>query len=86
MAISLSGSVPARLLITPECNAPGCNVAGDQYTMVRCHACGAWFCPDHIAADQEVTLIRPARRALSGLAYYQGLCTPCWQARERTHN
>ncbi len=36
-------------LLTPECDAPGCSVAGDQYTMIRCRGCGAWFCPDHIA-------------------------------------
>ena len=33
--------------------------------MVRCRECGAWFCSEHIAAE-EVTLVRPAHRALSG--------------------
>ena len=48
---------PAATLITPECEAPGCSVAGDQYTMVRCHACGGWFCSEHIAAQEGVTLV-----------------------------
>jgi hypothetical protein len=86
MVLSRAEHWPAPTLITPECDAPGCDVAGDQYTMVRCRRCGAWFCPEHIAADQGVTLVRSARRALSGLAYYQGLCVPCQQARQRTHH
>ena len=73
-------------LITAECEAPGCTVSGDQYTMVRCRRCVAWFCPEHIAADEGVTLVHSARRALSGLAYYQGLCVPCQQARQRTYH
>jgi hypothetical protein len=76
----------AATLITPECEAPGCSVGGDQYTMVHCRGCGAWFCSEHIAAQEGVTLVRPAPRALSGLAYYQGICVPCQQARHRTHH
>jgi hypothetical protein len=87
MAIPFSGGQwPAPTLITPECDAPGCDVAGDQYTMVRCRGCGAWFCPEHIAGEEGVTLVHPIGRALSGLAYYQGSCVPCQQARQRTHH
>jgi hypothetical protein len=86
MALQLSGYRPAPTLITPECDAPGCDVAGDQYTMVRCRGCGAWFCAKHIAAEEGVTLVRSARPTLSGLAYYLGLCVPCRQVRERTHH
>jgi hypothetical protein len=83
MAISLSGRLPAPLLITPECEAPGCSVTGDQYTMVRCHRCGAWFCPEHIDAEEGVTLVRPPSSALSSLSYYRGICARCRQASER---
>ena len=87
MALSLSeGHCPAPTLITPECGAPSCDVTGDQYTMVRCRECGAWFCPEHIASEEGVTLVRPRGRALSGLAYYQGICVSCQQARQRTHH
>lgn len=81
--LSLSGHGPGPTLITPECDAPGCGVAGDQYTMIRCRGCGAWFCPEHVAAEEGVTLVRPASRALSGLAFYQGICVPCQQARQQ---
>lgn len=77
---------PIPTLITPDCNAHGCGVAGDQYTMVRCRDCGAWFCGDHIAAEEGVTLERPAGRALSGLAYYQGTCVACRQTHQRTRH
>jgi hypothetical protein len=87
MALALSvhghGNESSPVLITPECDAPGCGVAGDQYTMVRCRGCGGWFCVKHIAAAEGVTLVRTVRRALNGLAYYQGSCVPCLQARER---
>ena len=73
-------------LLTPECDAPGCSVAGDQYTMIRCRGCGAWFCPDHIAAAEGVTLVRPPAPAPRGLAYYQGRCVFCQQARQVTHH
>jgi hypothetical protein len=43
----------------------------------------AWFCPEHITAAEGVTLIRPISQALSGLAYYQGICVPCQQARQQ---
>jgi len=74
---------PAPILITPECGAPGCSVAGDQYTMVRCGGCHRWFCPEHIDTEEGVTLMRPARPALRGLAYYQGSCALCQQARQQ---
>jgi hypothetical protein len=77
---------PGITLITPECEAPGCSVDGDQYTMVRCRACCGWFCPEHIAAQEGVTLVRPAPRALRNLAYYQGMCEPCHQAHQRTYH
>jgi len=73
-------------LLTPECDAPGCSVAGDQYTMIRCRSCGAWFCPDHIAAAEGVTLVRPPDPAPRGLAYYQGRCVTCQQARQVMHH
>ena len=72
---------PAATLITPECEALGCSVAGDQYTMVRCHACGGWFCSEHIAAQEGVTLVPLAPRVLRGLAYYEGTCLACRQGR-----
>lgn len=71
----------AALLLTPECEASGCTVSGDQYTMVRCHDCGGWFCPDHIDAEAGVALVHPAPRVLRGLAYYEGLCLTCRQGR-----
>jgi hypothetical protein len=74
---------PMPMLITPECGAPGCSVVGDQYTMVRSRGCDHWFCPDHLAADEGATLVRLDRPALRGLAYYQGSCVPCRQARRR---
>ena len=82
MAISLPGHLPAPLLITPECSAPGCTAAGDQYTMVHRRACGAWFCPEHIDAAVGARLVRPGRSALRELAYYEGICVPCHRADE----
>ena len=49
----------APTLITPEWDAPGCLISGDQYTMVRCRACAAWFCPEHIAPAEGVTVQSP---------------------------
>src|SRR5258708_17354255 len=77
--------LPTPTLLTPECDAPGCGVAGDQYTMVRCGGCGAWFCPDHIAAAEGVTLVCPPDPAPAGLASYQGPPLSCPQARHPTH-
>jgi hypothetical protein len=65
------------MLFTLECETSGCHVAGDQYTMVRCRGCGGWFCTDHIDAQESVTLIYLAPRALKDLAYYQGVCQTC---------
>lgn len=63
MTLSPAFHSSAATLITPECEAPGCSVDGDQYTLVH-----------------------PAPRTLAGLAYYQGICVPCQQARQRTHH
>ena len=71
----------AAILLTPECEAPGCHAAGDQYTMVRCRGCGGWFCTDHIDAQEGVTLVHPVPRVLKDLAYYQGICLACRQGR-----
>jgi hypothetical protein len=86
MALSPLFHSPGTTLITPECSGPGCHITGDQYTMIRCRRCSAWFCSEHIAAQEEVTLVRPAPRVLSDLAYYQGICVACWQAGQRTHS
>jgi len=67
------------MLLTPECEASGCHVAGDQYTMVRCGECGGWFCTYHIDAQEGVTLIHPAPRVLKSTAYYQSICLACRQ-------
>jgi hypothetical protein len=88
MAKSLSEYSSAPMLITPECDTPGCSIAGDQYTMVRCRRCGGWFCPEHIDAAAGARLVRPGRlgsSALRDLAYYQGICVPCHQAHESVH-
>ena len=86
MVLPQSHHASAATLITPECEAPGCSVSGDQYTMVRCRGCGAWFCSEHIAAEEGVTLVRPARRVLRNLAYYEGICLACQQERQPTHH
>lgn len=36
-------SAAVTLLIAPECEVPDCSVGGDQYSMVRCLGCKAWF-------------------------------------------
>jgi len=76
-------SMRTPILITPVCGTSGCNVAGDQYTVVRYQECGHWFCPDHSESEEGVVLVYPARLALSGPAYYRGLCIPCQQTRRR---
>jgi hypothetical protein len=82
MAISFHRA--ASTLITPECDAPGCNVTGDQDTMVRCRRCRGWFCPEHIDVEEGVALIRLTGSAHSSLSYYRGTCASCHQAYERT--
>jgi hypothetical protein len=86
MVLPESFHATAATLITPECEAPGCSVSGDRYTMVRCRGCSAWFCSEHIAAEEGVTLIRPAPRVLQSLAYYQGICRACQVQRQQTHH
>ncbi|PWT78588.1 MAG: hypothetical protein C5B60_00925 [Chloroflexi bacterium] len=85
MALPQPFHSPSTTLITPECEAPGCHVAGDQYTMVRCSSCGGWFCAEHIAVEEGVTLVRPAPRVLKYLAYYQGICSACQQECQQTN-
>ncbi|MEO7001266.1 MAG: hypothetical protein ABI068_05665 [Ktedonobacterales bacterium] len=67
------------LLMTPECGAQGCSVEGDQYSMVRCHVCSSWFCPEHISADEPVQVVRATTRLAAGLSYYSGICASCRQ-------
>jgi len=86
MTLTLSGHGPAPTLISPECDSPGCSMAGDQYTMVRCRTCGAWFCPRHVASAEAVTLVRTVALELGGLSYYQGSCVPCQQARRQNQH
>jgi hypothetical protein len=83
----MSNHQPATpTLITPECAMPGCSEDGDQFTMVRCRACGAWYCPDHIQQDAGVRMLplQSAQVAKSGsLSHYVGLCVRCHQAQQR---
>lgn len=65
------------LLIVPGCQSHGCNVAGDQYSMVLCRKCRRWFCAEHIDADEGVTLRSADSPSLRGLSYYQGRCLEC---------
>ncbi|MGO8948543.1 MAG: hypothetical protein ACLQUY_12960 [Ktedonobacterales bacterium] len=81
MATAQVSHLYAAMLLTQECESPGCNVAGDQFTMVRCRDCGGWFCPQHVDAKEGVTLIHVAPRVLRGLGYYQGICTACRRGR-----
>jgi hypothetical protein len=84
MAIIQPAHLAGVTFITPECEAPDCSVSGDQYTMVRCRGCKAWFCPEHVAVQEGVTLVRPAPRTLLGLAYFEGLCHVCLEAQQRS--
>ena len=65
------------LLIVPGCHARGCDVAGDQYSMVLCRKCRQWFCAAHIDTHEGVHLLSADSPGLRGLAYYQGLCLRC---------
>jgi hypothetical protein len=67
----------ATIVITPECRARGCSVSGDQYTMVRCRRCDAWFCPDHIDPAEGVRLVTHHCAPLVGVAFYIGTCQTC---------
>lgn len=75
MAVQMSA--PATTLIIPRCQAHGCSVAGDQYTMVRCRKCDGWYCSDHIAIHETVRLITVAAGPAKGLSYYVGICARC---------
>lgn len=74
-------SAKSALLITPECGSAGCNVTGDQYTMVRCRACGHWVCTEHTAAEEHVELRKAGNLEGASVAYYQGLCRACYSTR-----
>ncbi len=65
------------VLIAPECHAPDCHHAGDQYTMVKCRSCEQWFCSDHVDTEETVQLVKTVDRAFQGLSYYAGLCLAC---------
>lgn len=73
----------APTLVTPECGAPRCSEAGDQYTMIHCRSCHAWFCREHIASEEGARLLTTISPALHGLTYYQGICTACRKASGR---
>jgi hypothetical protein len=76
--LQLRGSSHAApIVITPECHAHGCSISGDQYTMVRCRRCDAWFCPDHIDPAEGVRLITHHSAPLVGVAFYIGMCQTC---------
>ncbi len=70
-------------LLTPECDAPGCSVAGDQYTMIRCRGCGAWFCPHRtrhpVGSPTIKAAASPASRHGSGRTT-ETPCRPRWPA------
>jgi hypothetical protein len=70
------------VLITPECHARGCTADGDQYMMVRCGRCGAWYCPQHIQADEGIRVLTTRSSPVQGLSYYVGICVRCYQARQ----
>ena len=65
------------LLIAPECHASGCHHGGDQYTMVKCRACGHWFCPEHLLSDDGARSVTLVDSGMRGLSYYQGHCAAC---------
>jgi hypothetical protein len=83
-------------IIAPECSAPGCHRAGDHYTMVKCGACGHWYCEDHLvftldlaAPDMisepttriaQVPTIKLTDASAHGLTYYVGYCASCLEA------
>lgn len=79
-------SVKSPVLITPECGSRGCSITGDQYTMVRCGGCNRWFCAEHTAAEDGIE-IKHAHNAHTGdIAYYQGLCQSCHDARAQVRH
>jgi hypothetical protein len=83
-------------LIAPECSAPGCHRAGDRYTMVKCSACGQWYCDAHLAftldgsaPDEpgeptvriaQVPTIKLTDASPNGPTYYVGYCASCLAA------
>jgi hypothetical protein len=79
-------SAKSPLLITPECGSSGCSITGDQYTMVHCRACGHWFCADHTAPEDPVELKRAGDVQGAHVAYYQGLCHACHEARAQAQH
>jgi hypothetical protein len=71
------------MLIAPECHAAGCHHDGDQYLMVKCRACGHWFCPEHIASNNSQRDIILVDSGLRGLSYYLGRCVACQQSEQQ---
>lgn len=65
------------LLVLPGCHARGCDVAGDQYSMVLCRKCRQWFCAKHIDTDEGVQMRSADSPRLRGLLYYEGRCQHC---------
>ena len=79
-------SARSPLLITPECGSSGCSATGDQYTMVRCRACGHWYCAEHTALEVRVELTRSGDAQGASVAYYLGLCRACYDARAKVRH
>ncbi len=73
------------LLIVPECSTPGCHNSGDHHTMVKCRACGHWFCEAHLvtvtgepgARVAQVPTIKLVDAGARDLTYYLGYCMGC---------
>jgi hypothetical protein len=86
----------APQLIAPECSAPGCHRAGDHHTMVKCGACGLWYCEAHLAFPLDVATpdatsepnarvtqiptIKLSDASAHGVTYYVGYCASCLEA------
>lgn len=81
----------APLLIVPECSAPKCHHTGDQHAMIKCNACGDWYCEDHIEAAEgapreriaQVPTIKLVDTGWGRLAYNLGYCAGC---RDKLHS
>lgn len=51
--------------IAPECSAPGCHRSGAPHTMVKCRACGKWFCEGHLVITNNTTTSNPTSDTLT---------------------